>query len=217
MFYTYGHYKPDGTLFYIGKGVNRRAWDVRRNAFWKNIVSKYGQPIVKIFSWWDKEQDALTHEKFLIETFRDLGFELANLSNGGEVGPTGMKHTSHTKQKMSLAKIGKPKTQAHKDNIKKAVNLRSADFWEKIKNSRNDLAAKRKASQARMSDKNAKFLGAIYCTNAKDNTVNVYNGTKELKDAGFTPQSVYLCVTGKRMSHKGCFFERCGPKNELHF
>ena len=27
MFYTYAHYKPDNSVFYIGKGQGRRAFD----------------------------------------------------------------------------------------------------------------------------------------------------------------------------------------------
>lgn len=106
MFYTYAHYKPEGGLFYIGKGKRRRAYAMDgRNSHWQNIVNKYGRPCVKLLASWDTEEAAFDHEKVLIASFRDMGFELANKSDGGE-GTSGYKHTEECKRKNSLAKMG---------------------------------------------------------------------------------------------------------------
>ena len=44
MFYTYAHTKPDGTIFYIGKGQNRQAFrTLGRNEYWQRVVAKYGK------------------------------------------------------------------------------------------------------------------------------------------------------------------------------
>ena len=90
MFYTYAHYKPDNSVFYIGKGQRKRAWaHDNRNQHWKNIVAKHGLK-VEILSYWPTEQEAFDHEKFLISCFRDMGYTMANLTDGGE-GCSGMK------------------------------------------------------------------------------------------------------------------------------
>lgn len=106
MFYTYAHYKPEGGLFYIGKGKRRRAYAMDgRNSHWHNIVNKYGKPHVELLASWDTEEAALDHEKLLIASFRDMGFVLANKSDGGE-GTSGYKHTAEQRLKNSLAKMG---------------------------------------------------------------------------------------------------------------
>ena len=107
MFYTYAHYKPNGTLFYIGKGKGNRAWNKKdRNQFWKNIVAKYGQPKVEILAHWDTEEEAFQHEIVLIDCFKQMGYVLANLVKGG-TGCTGLKHTDEAKRKVSEAHKGK--------------------------------------------------------------------------------------------------------------
>lgn len=147
MFYTYAHYKPEGGLFYIGKGAGRRAYDTKyRNQYWKNIVAKHGNPHVEILANWKTEKEALDHEKMLISCFKDMGFKLANLTDGGE-GVSGYKHPEEIKQKMrgrtgeknhmfgkpksaevkfkiSQSKIGKKKTEEFKRKISESLKGR---------------------------------------------------------------------------------------------
>jgi len=100
MFYTYAHTKPNGTIFYIGKGIKRRAWKTHnRNLHWKSIVQKHGSFNVEILANWDTEEEAFSHEVLLIKCFNDLGYSLANKTNGGE-GASGYKHSDETKLKM---------------------------------------------------------------------------------------------------------------------
>jgi len=96
--YTYAHAKPDGTIFYIGKGIGRRAYSKNRNNYWKNIVAKYGYE-VQILAHWDTEAEALDHEVLLIACMKDMGIELCNLTDGGE-GATGYKHKEEHKAKL---------------------------------------------------------------------------------------------------------------------
>ena len=96
--YTYAHTKPDGTIFYIGKGIGKRAYSKNRNDYWKRIVAKYGYE-VKILAYWDTEEEALNHEVLLISCMKDMGIKLCNLTNGGE-GISGYQHTE--KHKSSL-------------------------------------------------------------------------------------------------------------------
>ena len=106
MFYTYAHYKPEGGLFYIGKGKPRRAYSMdTRNDHWQNVVNKYGRPHVELLASWDTEEEALDHERLLISCFRDMGVELTNKSDGGE-GTSGFKFAPHQIENLSKAHIG---------------------------------------------------------------------------------------------------------------
>ena len=85
MFYTYIHYKADtNEPFYIGKGQGRRHLiKSKRNNHWNNVVRKHGFRS-EILCEWDNERDALEHEKFLIQCYKDIGIPLVNMTDGGE-------------------------------------------------------------------------------------------------------------------------------------
>lgn len=105
MFYTYAHTKPNGTIFYIGKGKDCRAWDKdNRNTYWHNIVNKYGYE-VKIIANNIDEELALLCEIEAIDIYKRRGFQLCNMTEGGE-GFSGGKHTQESKNKMSLQRKG---------------------------------------------------------------------------------------------------------------
>ena len=129
QYYTYAHSKPDGTIFYIGKGHSKRAYDlVKRNVYWKRLVEKHGIPTVEILAHWATEQEALDHEVLLISCFKDMGYKLTNLTDGGE-GSSGFKHSQESIAKIVKVKteqpsrywLGKPRSQETKDKISKAL------------------------------------------------------------------------------------------------
>ena len=125
MFYTYAHYKPDNSVFYIGKGQGRRAWSKKnRNPHWKNVVAKHGEHKVEILAHWPTEQEAFEHEKFLIWCFRDMGCSMTNIADGGE-GCSGLIHTEEVKQKISRIHKGK------KLSIEQIEFLRQSSFGRK--------------------------------------------------------------------------------------
>ena len=99
MYYTtYAHYKPDGSIFYVGKGSAKRAHSsAGRNVAWKRTVAKYGNFKTEILASWPTEKDAFDHEIFLIDTFRNMGHKLVNISSGGE-GSRGFRHTEEHKE-----------------------------------------------------------------------------------------------------------------------
>jgi len=100
-FATYAHCKPDGTIFYIGKGSIKRAYSsLGRNVVWNRIVKKYGGYEVKILCEWKLEQDAFDHEILLIDCFKSMGYKLANISSGG-LGAKGFRHTEQFKKELS--------------------------------------------------------------------------------------------------------------------
>jgi hypothetical protein len=98
QFYTYAHYKPDGTMFYIGKGSVCRAHNkAGRNVVWKRTVEKHGGFKVEILGRWSTEQEAFDHEIFLIDTIKKMGVPIVNIAEGG-LGSTGFRHTEQHKE-----------------------------------------------------------------------------------------------------------------------
>lgn len=89
MAYVYGHYKADtGELFYIGKGIGKRAWLMKgRSQYWQRVATKHGVE-VKILEDGLTDAEALARETQLIE---QVG--LSNLTN---IQPGGRGNTTDT-------------------------------------------------------------------------------------------------------------------------
>lgn len=81
-YYVYGHYDQNGKLFYVGKGIGRRAWSTDRHPTWARHVHKHlnNQYIVKIIADDMTENDAETKEESLISLY---GSTLVNWINFG--------------------------------------------------------------------------------------------------------------------------------------
>jgi len=106
MFYTYAHYKPDNSVFYIGKGQRNRAFDkTSRSKKWKAVVAQEGDHKVEILARWPTEQEAFEHEIFLIDCFKQMGASLVNVSKGGH-GASGYRHTSEYVEHMKSIMLG---------------------------------------------------------------------------------------------------------------
>ena len=112
-YYTYIHRRNDtNQVFYVGKGRNRRAWlKSSRNRQWKFIVDKHGYT-VEIVAHWNIEQEALDHEKFLIQCFKDLNHPITNVNDGGDPSVAskfwlGKTRSLETKQKISAKTKGR--------------------------------------------------------------------------------------------------------------
>jgi len=116
--YTYIHKTSDtGKIFYIGKGLDKRYLQKSsRNIYWKNIVNKHGFT-AEILAYWDTEKEAFEHEKILIASFNDMGFELCNLSIGGDGGSLGIKQSQETIEKRSIAMKNFLSTNEKRKNI----------------------------------------------------------------------------------------------------
>lgn len=99
---TYAHFKPDGTIFYVGKGSIHRAYSKDgRNIIWQRTVKKYGSFSVRIIKRFEDEQEAFNHEIDLIECLKDFDYPLVNIAKGG-FGSRGFRHTEEHKKKMSI-------------------------------------------------------------------------------------------------------------------
>jgi len=145
---TYAHHKPDNSIFYIGKGSAKRAHSSSgRNVVWNRIVKKHGGFKVQILAQWPTEQEAFDHEIFLIDTFRDMGCQLANIANGG-FGSTGFRHTDEHKKNLSLKmKANNPMANAElREKQKTAVHIAMQRPDVKRKQSANRIGMKFSAS-----------------------------------------------------------------------
>ena len=169
-FYTYAHYKPDGSLFYIGKGSGMRYKNSTsgRSKHWHAMVAEAGGFNAKILAHWTSETDALEHESFLISCFKDMGTHLANRTTGGQKG----RHY--------------PITEINRKNIilgQKQINDRrlvDSDWDKKIHNARS-LATKNRIEGYQ------KEAGAKFSIKFKTNTKfanGISENRKKAKEAG---------------------------------
>ena len=182
MFNTYAHYTPQGRLFYIGKGRDvRRAYSLKgRNVYWHRVVAKYGKPEVQILAEWRTNQEALDHEILLISCFRKMGYELCNITEGGEG---------------SLGMIPWNKGRSWSDEVKVKCGKANKDkkHW---------LGRKHKPSTIQK-QKTVKAKFQYVGTNIDTGATVIVIGRQAIVDAGFTPVHVYRCVGGKAKYHKG--------------
>lgn len=111
--YVYVHRTAtDGRVFYVGQGVNKRAWsDTGRNPHWHRTVAKYGH-IIEIIASCLPKACALSIERAVIGKY---GVDnLCNLTSGGDVGPTGMKHSDEVCKAQSERMVGNKHTLGRK-------------------------------------------------------------------------------------------------------
>lgn len=137
IFYTYCHSKPDGSIFYIGKGIEDRAWAKdNRNIHWHRTVKKYGYT-VQILAKWRTEKEAFDHEKFLISCFKDMRIKLVNMTNGGE-GSGGYKWTEAQRAAFNISgeknpMFGKRHSQETRNKIAAKAKGRVISHEQKVK------------------------------------------------------------------------------------
>ena len=110
IFYVYMHYrKSDGLPFYVGKGKCKRDRTLSgRNTWWKRVVEKHGFFYTRIVS--NVSEDvAFAVEKSTIALLKNSGFEICNLTDGGD-GMSGHKPSIETIQKRVKQATGKKRT-----------------------------------------------------------------------------------------------------------
>jgi hypothetical protein len=206
VFLTYAHYTPQGRLFYIGKGSSERRahYFGGRNNYWNKIVAKYGTPEVQVLAHWDTEEEALSHEVLLISCYRDMGYELANLTDGGE-GTSGYKHTEEHRRKNSEYRLGKPATWniGRKHTAKTKAKCGAVNLGKKHTKEHNLKISSRLVgnSYAAGNTNNRKYrwIG----THIESGKVIMFEGSEALNKAGFQHANIINCISGERKSHKG--------------
>jgi hypothetical protein len=122
QFYVYLHARPDGSVFYVGKGKGKRVYDFRnnRNPHYLRTVDRAGKEnvLVTIFPC-DDEPDSFYVETIVIDLLRKRGDRLCNLTDGGD-GVRGYVMTDEVRAKMSAARKGKPLTLEHRQKMSEA-------------------------------------------------------------------------------------------------
>ena len=146
-FYTYIHRKADdGEVFYVGKGKGDRArYEFGRSQYWQRIKKKHGV-LIEIVARHESEEDAFTHEKFLIASFRGLGVRLCNMTDGGD-GPSGHKHSDESKKRMSQASSGREVSKETRVKLSNALKGRTRSHEVKARISISNSGKKRTAEQ----------------------------------------------------------------------
>lgn len=121
---VYTHAKPDGTVFYVGKGPRLRSRQMARyyNPRYMKVVGHCGKENI-IISWiaCETEQAALSEEVRLIAYYRSIGIRLSNYTDGGE-GISGYTHNETAREKIGAFWRGKKRPPEHTIACKIARN-----------------------------------------------------------------------------------------------
>jgi hypothetical protein len=191
-------------VFYIGKGSKRRPKDKsNRNRHWHHIVKKHGYTVT-VLAAWDKEEDALDHEKSLISIFKDMGKDLANYVDGGK-GCSGMIHTDEAKKKMSIARKGNQYTLGYKHGEEARNNMRLGQLGRK-----HSEETKKKMSLRHSGENNSMWgkpnIGARKVVVCLTTGVEYPSLTQAALETGAPSAKITLVCQGKRKTTKGLRF-----------
>ena len=178
---SYLHARPDGSIFYVGKGdvVRSRLLIRSRNQHHKNVVNKHGKDSILVsFIPCTTEKIALELEVGLIKCLKQMGIHLTNKTEGGE-GIAGLgrgyKHTDDAKARMSKARIGNKYSEGNivskETRAKRAVSLTGNT------NSLGHVQTKEHKDKIAKANKGRQFcLGHIQTTEHKANSSNTRIG-----------------------------------------
>lgn len=105
-YYTYIHADPNGDVFYVGKGVDRRVYSMHdRSWIWRERFNQLDGITMKIVQRFETEQEAFDSEKQLIEFYKNKGCDLVNLTEGGK-GVNGYKLSPENRAKKRAQMLG---------------------------------------------------------------------------------------------------------------
>lgn len=118
----YIHYF-DGVPRYVGIGTHQRPYNFSsRNGPWRQIRERHGLPDVVVLGEYDTRDAACLAEVHLIAALRQMGFDLANLTTGGDSGGS---LSDATRRKMSDAHLNRVRS----DEERRAASERSRATW----------------------------------------------------------------------------------------
>jgi hypothetical protein len=151
---AYLHARPDGSLFYVGKGSIKRAYKLSpslRSIHHKRIVSKYGKENILIgFVECSSDDIAFDLERGIIKCLNRSGIELANKTEGGIGGlqdqipwNKGKTLTNEHKQKLSKARLGVSpwnKGKPFSEEVKMKMSIAAKNRAERKRNAKGQYA-----------------------------------------------------------------------------
>jgi hypothetical protein len=189
-YYIYFHRNPiTKEIFYIGLGLDRRAWDKGRgrNKHWINYVKKHGNPIVEIVHNDLTLEQAVNKEQYYIKLYGRVGYEengiLVNKSEGGESGSRGIKWSEQSIKNRNKKLKGRKFTPEH--NLK--ISL---------------------AKQNHSSYQNRKSNKQIYQKDLEGNIIKEWNTIKEASSSlELSEMYIIQCCKGKREQYKNYKWE----------
>lgn len=196
MFYTYAHFRPDNSVFYIGKGHGRRAWSNKnRNPHWHHVTAKHGEHKVEVLAQWPTEQEAFDHEKFLIWCFRDMGVSLTNLTDGGD-GAAGYKHTKESIQKRLDSMRGYTPSEETKAKMREAHLGEKNHFFGR----NHSDEAKEVISSKKKANPSKPWLGKPRSEETKKKIADALRGRAGSKHTEESKKKISLAHTGKKQA-----------------
>jgi len=196
MFYTYAHFRPDNSVFYIGKGHGRRAWSKQyRNNHWNHIVAKYPDYKIEILARWKDEKEAFAHEVFLIETFRSMGIKLTNVTNGG-TGVVGYKHTKESIQKRLDAMQGYVVSEETKAKMRESSLGEKNHFFGRS----HSEDTKNRISETKKANPSKPWLGKPRNEETKKKIAQSLFGRPGTKHTEESKRKISLAHTGKKQA-----------------
>lgn len=161
-FYVYALLRPNGNIFYVGKGSGKRITEHglrcdKSNPFKNRIIAKIRasgmEPLRVFLAKGLTEAQAFAREKFTIMSIgRHPSGPLANLTNGGE-GVCGHKHSEATRQKLRISHTGYVHTpeQTRKIALANKGRKHTPEAIAKIKTAREKAAPPSLEARAKMS------------------------------------------------------------------
>jgi len=119
-FYVYAHCDSQGHVFYIGKGIGRRAWSRERHPLWVRYVEKHlgGEYEVRILADNLNEEEAEEMEASFMGEYKDL----INWQNMGRHTNCERLSQCYDRQKANQLLIGQAKAMEN-EHVESAVEL----------------------------------------------------------------------------------------------
>ena len=116
-YYVYKHTFRNGVV-YFGKGSGKRIFSNKRNKFWLNLFTKYGEPVREYLHINISEEIAYILEEMYIISSRNTKIKSCNISSGGEASASGNIQSEDTRKKISLKLKGIRKSEITKQRMK---------------------------------------------------------------------------------------------------
>jgi len=84
-YYVYTHSTPEGEVFYVGKGKDKRAFSTSdRTLKWRGVVDANDGILIKIVKRFETEDESFEYEQQLIAEHKEAGANLVNYTSGGK-------------------------------------------------------------------------------------------------------------------------------------